>query len=78
MIIQQGYEISAVDSFQFDKRQSEEFLEVYKGVIPEFTDQAVQLCSGVSVCMELRAENAVEVHPALPYTSNFSHILGNI
>ena len=28
IIVRQGYEISAADSFQFDKGQSEEFLEV--------------------------------------------------
>lgn len=61
LIIQQGYEVSALDSFQFDSLQSEEFLEVYKGVIPEFPDHVVQLSSGLSVCMELRAENAVDV-----------------
>lgn len=61
IIIKQGYELSAVDSFQFDKKQSEEFLEVYKGVIPEYPDHVVQLCSGQAVCLEVRAENAVEV-----------------
>jgi len=61
IIIQQGYEISAVDSFQFDKQQSEEFLEIYKGVLPDVADHIVQLSSGLSVCLELRAENAVEV-----------------
>ena len=60
-IIKQGYEVSAIDSFQFDKLSSEEFLEVYKGVIPEYSEHVVQLCSGLSVCMELRAEDAVEV-----------------
>ena len=61
MIIKQGYEVSAIDSFQFDKLASEEFLEVYKGVIPEYSDHIVQLCSGISVCLELRAEDAVDV-----------------
>ena len=61
IIIKQGYEVSAVDSFQFDKRASEEFLEVYKGVVPEYSDHVVQLSSGNSVCLEIRAENAVEV-----------------
>ena len=61
LIIDQGYEVSALDSFQFDKAASEEFLEVYKGVVPEYPDHVVQLSSGLSVCMELRAENAVEV-----------------
>ena len=53
MIVQAGYEISAVDSFQFDKRQSEEFLEVYKGVVPEYPDQVIEFCSGLAVCLEV-------------------------
>ena len=61
MIVTQGYEVSAIDSFQFDKVSCDEFLEVYKGVIPDYTDHVVQLSSGLSVCMELRAEDAVEV-----------------
>lgn len=59
-IISQGYEISAVRSLQFDKAQAEEFLEVYKGVIPEYTDHVIQLCSGLSIALEIRAQNAVE------------------
>lgn len=61
LILKQGYEVSAIDSFQFDKRASEEFLELYKGVVPEYPDHVIQLCSGLSVCLELRAENAVKV-----------------
>jgi nucleoside-diphosphate kinase len=59
-IIQQGYEVSAMDTFQFDKAQADEFLEVYKDVVPQYADHVVQLCSGLCVGMELRAENAVE------------------
>ena len=33
---------------------------MYKDVVPEYSDHLVQLCSGLSVGMELRAENAVE------------------
>lgn len=59
-IITQGYEISAVKSILFEKVQAEEFLEVYKGVIPEYSDHVVHFASGLSVAMEIRAENAVE------------------
>ncbi len=60
LIIAQGYEVSAVRSVQFDKTQSEEFLEVYKGVVPEYPDHVLQLCSGLSVALEIRAQAAVE------------------
>lgn len=59
-IIKQGYEISCVSSLNFTKVQAEEFLEVYKGVIPDYMDHVVELCSGLSIALEVRAENAVE------------------
>jgi nucleoside-diphosphate kinase len=63
-IISQGYEISAVRSILFDKIQAEEFLEVYKGVIPEYTDHTIQLSSGLSIALEIRAQNAVDTFRA--------------
>ena len=59
-IIKQGYEISCVSSLNFTKVQAEEFLEVYKGVIPDYMDHVIELCSGLSIALEIRAENAVE------------------
>lgn len=32
----EGFEISALQMFRMDKVQAEEFLEVYKGVVPEY------------------------------------------
>lgn len=45
-IISQGYEVSAMKTLQFDKVQAEEFLEVYKGVVPEYADHVMQLSGG--------------------------------
>jgi len=59
-IIKQGYEVSALQLFKLERSMSEEFLEVYKGVVPEFPDMVEQLCSGACVAMEVRAENAVQ------------------
>lgn len=59
-IISQGYEISAITIVNFDKTQAEEFLEVYKGVVPEYSDHVIQLSSGLSVALEIRAENCVK------------------
>jgi nucleoside-diphosphate kinase len=61
MVIQAGYEVSALVSMTMDKAQAEEFLEVYKDVVPDYTDHAVQLSAGMSVALELRAEDAVSV-----------------
>jgi nucleoside-diphosphate kinase len=60
LVISQGYEISCLRSLQFDRAQAEEFLEVYKGVVPEYADQVLQLSAGISVAMEIRAQGAVE------------------
>ena len=59
-IVQQGYELSAMETFAFTKAQAHEFLEVYKEVIPDYDAHVVELCAGLSVGMELRAESAVE------------------
>lgn len=59
-IISQGYEISAMRSLLFERVQAEEFLEVYKGVVPEYGDHVVQFCSGMSIALEIRAQQAVE------------------
>ena len=58
-IISQGYEISAVASRHLERVQAEEVLEVYKGVLPDFSDQVTQLCSGMCLAMEVRAERPV-------------------
>jgi nucleoside-diphosphate kinase len=59
-IISQGYEISGMRTLLFERVQAEEFLEVYKGVVPEYSDHVVQLCSGMSIALEIRAQQAVE------------------
>lgn len=58
-IISAGYEVSAIQSIFFSKVEAEEFLEVYKGVVPDFKDHVIQLSSGISIALEIRAENSV-------------------
>ena len=58
-ILSQSYEISALSTLYFDRTAAEEFLEVYNGVVPEYQDHVIELCSGMCVAMELRAELAV-------------------
>ena len=58
-IISRGYEVSAIRSLFFERTQAEEFLEVYQGVVPEYGDILLQLTIGVSIALELRAEDAV-------------------
>jgi nucleoside-diphosphate kinase len=59
-IIGLGYDISAIKSLQFDKTSAEEFLEVYRGVLPEYSEYVIQLSTGLSIALEVRAENAVQ------------------
>jgi len=55
----QSYEISALSTVYFGKEAAEEFLEVYKGVVPEYHDHVVELSGGMCVAIELRAQDAV-------------------
>lgn len=36
VILEKGFEISALDLFTLDRPIAEEFLDVYKGVLPEY------------------------------------------
>eukprot|EP00927_Polykrikos_kofoidii_P063189 TRINITY_DN58009_c0_g1_i1.p1 TRINITY_DN58009_c0_g1~~TRINITY_DN58009_c0_g1_i1.p1 ORF type:complete len:378 (+),score=75.22 TRINITY_DN58009_c0_g1_i1:161-1294(+) len=58
-ILAEGFEISAMAVWHMDRATAEEFLEVYKGVLPEYHDSCSQLCTGPSLVMEVRQENAV-------------------
>ena len=59
-ILEEGYEISAMQMFTLDKPTAEEFLEVYKGVLPEFSAIAKHMTEGPCIVMEVRQENAVQ------------------
>jgi len=59
-ILTEGFEISAMRLWYMDKATAEEFLEVYKGVLPEYHDMVGQLCTGPSLVLEVRQENAVD------------------
>lgn len=59
MILQEGFEISSMQMFTLDKPTAEEFFEVYKGVLPEFTGMIESMTIGPCIVMEIRQENAV-------------------
>jgi nucleoside-diphosphate kinase len=58
-ILSEGFEISAMCLWHLDKACAEEFLEVYKGVLPEYHDMVSQLCAGACLVLEVRQEDAV-------------------
>ncbi|OMJ91988.1 hypothetical protein SteCoe_5304 [Stentor coeruleus] len=59
MILEEGFEISAMMMVHLDKPTAEEFFEVYKGVLPEFTAMVDHMTSGPCIAMEIRQENVV-------------------
>lgn len=59
-ILEEGFEISALLLLPMEKATAQEFIDVYKGVLPEYHDMVDQLCSGPCLVMEVRQENAVD------------------
>jgi|UniRef100_A0A7S4LP05 nucleoside-diphosphate kinase len=59
-ILEDGFEISAIALACMNTYDAEDFLEVYKGVVPEYPGIVEQLTSGACWVMEIRAENAVQ------------------
>ena len=59
-VLEEGFEISALELFNLDRPTAEEFLEVYKGVVPEFSQMVDEMTAGPCVAMEVRQENAVQ------------------
>ena len=59
MVLEEGFEVSAMMMVHMDKPTAEEFLEIYKGVLPEFTAVVDHITSGPCIVMEIRQENVV-------------------
>jgi len=51
--------VTAFEMFDIDLVAAEEFLEVYKGVLPEYSDMSTQLAGGRLLAVELVGEDAV-------------------
>lgn len=60
MILNEGFEISALEMFHFSKATIEEFYDVYKQVLPEYVPQIEQFISGPSIVLEVRQANVVK------------------
>ncbi|XP_053915838.1 nucleoside diphosphate kinase 7 isoform X1 [Cuculus canorus] len=52
-IINEGFQISALQMFNMERANVEEFYEVYKGVTDDYTDMVTELCSGPCIAMEI-------------------------
>jgi len=51
-----GFQITAIKSFNLEKSDAEEFLEVYKGVVNEYSEMVVEMSSGTCVAIEVEAQ----------------------
>jgi nucleoside-diphosphate kinase len=60
IVLSQGFDISSMEMFYLDKTTAEEFFEVYKGVLPEYSAIIDQVTSGPIIAMEIRQDNVVE------------------
>ncbi|KAF6727963.1 Nucleoside diphosphate kinase 7 [Oryzias melastigma] len=49
-----GFEISALQMFNMERVNAEEFYEVYKGVVSEYPGMVTELCSGPCMALEIR------------------------
>lgn len=59
-VLEEGFEISAMELFKLNRPTAEEFFEVYKGVVPEYTAMVEHATTAPVVVMEVRQENAVQ------------------
>ena len=60
LILDEGFEISAMQNFSLDTPTAEEFLEIYKGVLPEYIPIVEELTTGPCFVLEIRQEEVVE------------------
>jgi len=76
-IVEDGFEVSAIQLMNITRVNAGELLEVYKSVLPEYNKMAEELCNGPCLAMEVRAENAVQALRALagPHDPELARVL---
>ncbi|KAM8977142.1 nucleoside diphosphate kinase homolog 7 [Pelodytes ibericus] len=52
-ILNEGFDITAMQIFTMEKANAEEFYEIYKGVVAEYNEMVNELCSGPCVALEI-------------------------
>ena len=65
IILTEGFEISSMQMFYLDKINAEEFFEVYKGVLPEYSDMIEDITCGPVIALEVRQDDCVNKLRAL-------------
>jgi len=56
-IIQKYGQVSAIKMIALDRKEAEEFYEVYRNVVPEYSQMADELSSGPSIVIELSSDS---------------------
>ncbi|KAJ3076948.1 Nucleoside diphosphate kinase 7 [Podochytrium sp. JEL0797] len=74
-ILQAGYKITDAETFYLDRVNAEEFLEVYKTVVPEYQKMVDQLTSGPLIALEI-SHPTKPSDPAEPIVSQFREFVG--
>ncbi|KAK7197963.1 nucleoside diphosphate kinase [Novymonas esmeraldas] len=76
-LVEEGFYISALGSYQLTVADAEDFLEVYNGVLPEYKRLVEQMSSGPCWAVEVCAENAVPALRAVcgPHDPEVGHVL---
>lgn len=61
-VLNEQFQISALELFSLSRSEAENFTEVYKGVLnpQEYTGLVTELCAGPCIAIEVRAENCVQ------------------
>jgi nucleoside-diphosphate kinase len=59
-VLEEGFEISALEQFNLDRATVEEFFDVYKGVLPELTPMVEHLVTGPVIVLEVRQDKVVD------------------
>ncbi len=54
LILEAGFEISAMELFNLSRLVIEEFLDVYKGVLPEYLPLIEHMSGGSMIALEVR------------------------
>ena len=65
ILLTEGFEISSMEMLYIDKVQAEEFFEIYKGVLPEYSKMIDSVVCGPIIGIELRQNDCVNKLRAL-------------
>ena len=65
ILLVEGFEISSMEMLYLDKVQAEEFFEIYKGVLPEYSQMIESVICGPIIAIEVRQNDCVNKLRAL-------------